>query len=105
MGKTRIVRQLRNGQITIPKEFREALHLGSDDMLAVTLQDGKLEIETVKPARQAGGSQWAKDLYDLFAPVRQSYAESGMTEEEINAELDAAVRDARAERTKRHAAS
>jgi hypothetical protein len=51
------------------------------------------------------GSPWLKELYDLFAPVRQSYAESGMTEDEINAELDAAVRDARTERRKRRTAS
>ena len=100
MGKTRIVRQLRHGQITIPKEFRDALHLESDDMLAVTLQDGKLEVETVK-ARKPTGSTWLKDLYDLFAPVRQSYLESGMTEDEINAEIDEAIREARAARSDR----
>lgn len=89
------MRQLRNGQITIPKEFREALHLGGDDMLAVTLQDGKLEIEAVKSAPKAGGSQWAKDLYDLFAPVRKSL--EGYTEQEINDAIDEAVRAVRAE--------
>ena len=43
------------------------------------------------------GSPWLLELYELFAPVRQAYADSGMTEDEINAELDAALRDARAE--------
>lgn len=43
------------------------------------------------------GSPWLLELYELFAPVRQAYAESGMTEDQINAELDAALRDARAE--------
>ncbi len=105
MGKTRIVRQLRHGQITIPKEFREALHLEPDDLLAVTLSDGKLEIASAQATVKQEGSPWLKELYDLFAPVRQSYAESGMTEDEINAELDAAVRDARANRRKRRAAS
>ena len=105
MAKTRIVRQLRNGQITIPKEFRDALHLEPDDLLAVTLDDGKLEVASARASLKREGSPWLKELYDLFAPVRQSYAESGMTEEEINAELDAAVRDARAERRKRRAAS
>lgn len=95
MGKTRIVRQLRNGQITIPKEFREAMQLSGEDMLAVTLQDGKLEIETVKPAPRTGGSQWAKDLYDLYAPVRKSL--EGYTEQEINDAIDEAVRAVRAE--------
>lgn len=94
MGKTRIVRQLRHGQITIPKEFREALHLGGEDVLAVTLQDGKLEIEAVRPAA-TGGSQWAKDLYDLYAPVRKSL--EGYTEQEINDAIDEAVRADRAE--------
>jgi AbrB family looped-hinge helix DNA binding protein len=95
MGKTRIVRQLRHGQITIPKEFREALHLSGEEALAVTLQDGKLEIEAVKHAPQAGGSQWAKDLYDLYAPVRKSL--EGYTEQEINDAIDEAVRAVRAE--------
>jgi AbrB family looped-hinge helix DNA binding protein len=94
MSKTRIVRQLRNGQITIPKEFRDAMHLGSDDMLAVTLTDGKLEVETVKPTT-ARGSQWAKDLYDLYAPVRKSL--EGYSEEEINDAIDEAFRAYRAE--------
>ena len=44
------------------------------------------------------GSPWLKELYDLFAPVRQSFIESGMTEDEINAEIDAAIREVRAER-------
>lgn len=50
-----------------------------------------------EPKQTEQGSPWLKELYDLFAPVRQAYADSGMTEDEINAELDAALRDARAE--------
>jgi hypothetical protein len=44
------------------------------------------------------GSPWLRELYDLFAPVRESFAKSGMTEDEINAEIDAAIREMRAER-------
>jgi hypothetical protein len=44
------------------------------------------------------GSPWLKELYDLFAPVRQSFIDDGMTEDEINAEIDEAIREARAER-------
>lgn len=95
MSKTRIVRQLRNGQITIPKEFREALHFGGEEVLVVTLRDGKLEVETVKSGPPSSGSQWAKDLYDLYAPVRKSL--EGYTEEEINDAIDEAVRADRAE--------
>jgi AbrB family looped-hinge helix DNA binding protein len=96
MGKTKIVRQLRNGQITIPKEFRDAMHLQPDDLLAVTLEDGKLELTGVK-ARPATGSPWLKELYDLFAPARQRIIESGMTSDEINAEIDAAIEEVRRE--------
>jgi AbrB family looped-hinge helix DNA binding protein len=106
MAKTRIVRLLRNGQITIPKEFREALGLGPDDLVGITLTDGTLGISRMEAAPQEQGSPWLKELYDVFAPVRQSFVESGMTEDEINAELDAALREAREERDReRRAAS
>lgn len=53
-----------------------------------------------KPDPESKGSQWFKELYDLFAPARESLAESGMTDEEINAEIDAAIREVRAEQRK-----
>ena len=62
MGKTRIVRQLRHGQITIPKEFRDALHLEPDDLLAVTLAEGKLEVTGVRAKSTGPGSPWLKEL-------------------------------------------
>ncbi len=93
MGKTRIVRQLRNGQLTIPKEFRDALALKDDDMLAVTLQAGSLNIAPVKAAHRPGGSAWARELYEAFAPVRESL--EGYTEQEINDAIDEAIRAVR----------
>ncbi len=96
MAKTRIVRQLRNGQITIPKEFREALHLGSDDMLAVTLHDGKLEIASVTPTTTGSGSPWAVKLYEAFAPARESLKD--YSEQEINDAIDEALRAYRADK-------
>ena len=55
---------------------------------------------TEDEAPTSTGSPWLKELYDLFAPVRQAFAESGMTEDEINAEIDAALREYRAERAR-----
>ena len=89
----KIVKQLRNGQITIPKDLREALGLQDDDLLSITLSRGKLEIEPVKVAPKAGGSPWAKDLYEHFAPVRKTLR--GESEAEINRAIDKAVREAR----------
>ena len=99
MPKTRIVRLLRNGQITIPKEFRDELGLVDGGMLDLSVNEGNPPTISLVPVRTAAqGSPWLKELYDVFAPVRESFAASGMTEDEINAELDAAVREARAER-------
>lgn len=91
----KIVRQLRHGQITIPKELREALGLQADDLLSMTLSEGKLEIEPVKVAPKAVGSSWAKELYEQFAPVRSSL--KGQTEKEISQAIDEALEEARAE--------
>jgi len=95
MGKTKIVRQLRNGQITIPKEFRDALHLDGEDVVAVTLEGDKLELRTLKAQSRGPGSPWVKELYDLFAPMRESLGEYG--EEEINDAIDEALSEVRAE--------
>jgi len=91
---SRVVRQLRHGQITIPKDFRAALGLEPDDLLRVTLGEGKLEVAPVKA--MAKGSDWAKRLHDLFAPMRESLQE--YSEAEINAAIDEAVQESRAHR-------
>ncbi len=39
---TKIVRQLRSGQITIPVEFRRELGIEGEGMLQMTLKDGEL---------------------------------------------------------------
>ena len=90
----KLVKQLRHGQITIPKEFREALGLGEDDALSVSLVDGKLEVEPVRVEPKAKGSAWARELYELFAPVRKGL--KGRTEEEINRAIDEATKEVRA---------
>jgi AbrB family looped-hinge helix DNA binding protein len=92
----KIVKQLRHGQVTIPKEFREALGLTDEDMLAITLSEGKLEVEPVRVAPKAKGSPWARELYQLFAPVRESL--KGYSQKEIDEAIDEAVREARGEK-------
>lgn len=92
----KLVKPLRHGQITIPKEFREALGLSEDDMLSVELIDGKLQIEPVKVEPRGKGSPWAKELYDRFAPVREAARE--LTEGEVNEAIDEAVDEVRSRR-------
>jgi AbrB family looped-hinge helix DNA binding protein len=90
----KLVRQLRHGQITIPKDLREALGLRQEDMLSITLAEGKLEIEPVRVAPKRGGSAWARKLYEEFGPVRKRLR--GQTESEVNAAIDEALKETRA---------
>ena len=88
----RLVKVLRHGQITIPKEMREAAGVKENGMLALELADGKLTLEPVeaRPKR----ADWVKDLYELFAPVREALKD--VPEEEINKAIDEAVEEVRA---------
>jgi AbrB family looped-hinge helix DNA binding protein len=95
---TRIVRQLRAGQITIPAEFRKRLGITPETMFKVTLEDGELRLRPVR-VEVNEGSRWLKELYDYFAPVRQEAIEKGYTEDEINQWIDEAVAEVRARRT------
>ena len=91
----KIVKQLRHGQITLPKELRDALGLEEDDLLSITLSGGKLQIEPVRVAPKAKGSSWAKELYRQFAPARKSLEKHA--EAEINEAIDEALEETRAE--------
>lgn len=90
----RIVRPLRGGQITIPSEFRKELGLTEDTLLQVTLEDGELRVRPVRVTESTVGSPWVKELYDLYAPVREEAAKC--TEAEVDAAIDEAVKSVRA---------
>lgn len=96
--QAKIVRQLRGGQITIPAEFRRELGIEADTLLRMTLEDGELHIVPVRVETGGKGSPWVKELYEYFAPVREHIAAAGYTEEEVNADIDAAIRAVREER-------
>lgn len=93
-ARTKVVRQLRGGQITIPAEFRKHLGITESSLLQIQLEQGELRITPVRTT--AGpGSPWLKELYDYYAPVRQEAIEKGYTEEEINQAIDEAVAEVR----------
>jgi bifunctional DNA-binding transcriptional regulator/antitoxin component of YhaV-PrlF toxin-antitoxin module len=85
---TRIVRQLRGGQITIPADYRRRLGITDDSLLQMSAEAGELRIKPVRVTEQAG-YDWVKELYDLFAPVRTQARDQ--SEEDINAAIDDAV--------------
>jgi hypothetical protein len=59
----------------------------------VALGEGKLEIEPVKVTPREKGSPWAKELYQMFAPVRASL--ESHPEEAINEAIDEVVGEVR----------
>ncbi len=89
----KVVKQLRHGQITIPKELREAIGLEEDDLLSISVSGDKLEVEPVKIASKKRGSPWAKELYELFAPVRESLRDR--SEGEVDEAIDQALKEGR----------
>ena len=92
---TRLIRPLRSGQITIPVEFRKKLGINEESLLQLTLADGELRIRPVHVAESKESSDWLKQLYERFAPVRAE-AEN-MSEEEIDMAIVQAVRAVREE--------
>lgn len=96
---SKIVRSLRGGQITIPIEFRRSLGIDGDTMLRVSLVGDELRIAPVREGAKGPNASWLMELYELFAPVREDIAASGMTEDEINRAIDELIEEVRAEKT------
>jgi bifunctional DNA-binding transcriptional regulator/antitoxin component of YhaV-PrlF toxin-antitoxin module len=94
---TKIVRPLRGGQVTIPVAFRKELGIDEETMLRMTLVDGELRIKPIQVTEAPKGSPWLRELYEYFAPVREEILRQGISEEEVNADIDAAIAEVRAE--------
>ena len=93
-----MVRASKTGEITIPDEFRKELGIEENTLLRVTVQNGELRLKPVDGREETEGSPWLRELYEYFAPVREEILRNGYTEEEVNAAIDAAIREVRAER-------
>ena len=85
---TRIVRQLRGGQVTIPADYQRRLGITDDSLLQIRTEGGELRIKPVRVTDQTG-SDWIKELYDLFVPVRAQADK--VSEREVNEAIDEAV--------------
>ncbi len=92
---TQVVRPLRRGQLTIPAEFRRRLGIDDDTLLELTLREDKIEIVPVT-TRPVTDMAWARDLYEMFAPVRQEAR--AMDSAEIDALLDEVIDEIRSQR-------
>lgn len=96
--KSKTVRALRGGQMTIPIEIRRSLGIAEDTLLKVeTTHDGGFLVHPVS-SNPPTDNAWMQKLYDLFEPMRQQIAESGISEDELNALIDESVEEARTRR-------
>ncbi|TAH48123.1 MAG: AbrB/MazE/SpoVT family DNA-binding domain-containing protein [Chloroflexota bacterium] len=96
----KVVRPLRNGQITIPSEFRARLEINEHSLLELALVGDELRLKPLHVSR-AKNSEWARELYELFAPVRTETAKQ--SEKQVNADIDKAVAAVRRKRRARRA--
>ena len=99
---SKIVRSLRGGQVTIPAAFRRELGIGDDTLLSMTLADGELRIKPVEVTEPSKGSPGLRALYEYFAPVREEILARGISQEEVFADIDAAIAEVRAEQRAKH---
>jgi bifunctional DNA-binding transcriptional regulator/antitoxin component of YhaV-PrlF toxin-antitoxin module len=99
---SKLVRSLRGGQVTIPAAFRRELGIGDDTMLRMTLADGELRIKPVEVSEPSKGSPGLRALYEYFAPVREEILARGISQEEVFADIDAAIAEVRAEQRAKH---
>ncbi len=88
-AKSKIVRPLHNGQITIPFEFREELGINEATLLRMTLEGDELHLRKLEVKDTSKGSPWLRELYAEFAPVRKDLA--SYDELEIDRAIDSAV--------------
>ena len=91
---TLLVRSLRSGQITLPAAFRRALRLDEAMFLQVTLEGDELRIRAFASDKLETGSDWLRDLYLLFQPVRRSAV--SISDETINSDIDRTIGHLRA---------
>jgi hypothetical protein len=79
-------------------EFRKELGIDDETLVFLTVVDGELRIRPVhfnkNPSQK--GSPGLRALYEYFAPVREEILASGITQEELFADIDAAIAEVRA---------
>ena len=84
------------GQITIPIEFRRELGIDEASLMQVTLTEN-VELVLRPVEMKSTGSDWPREVYEAFEPVRREIREKGYTEEEVDALIGEAFREVRAE--------
>ena len=67
----KLVKPLRNGQITIPIAMRQKLGIKEETLLQLRLLNKEIRLTPVKISQAVSGSPWLSELYDLFSQIRK----------------------------------
>ena len=92
-----VMRILKHGQITIPKEFREVLGLEGGDLAEVELQGEQVVITPKKLVEKPAHSRLAALLEEVHSQ------NEGVTEEEVVKYATEAIAELRREKREKHA--
>lgn len=93
-----VVQVQRGGTIALPAAFRKELGIDDESHVRIVVVDGELRIRPTQASDTEEGSPGLRALYEYFAPVREEILARGITEAEVNADIDAAIAASRAER-------
>ena len=93
---TAYVVMIENGKIAIPAEILNAMGLTEGSPVRLRLTEGTVRVEPAPESRDVRVNPLA-ELYDWFAPTRAHVLAQGYTDEEIDADIDAAIAEVRAE--------
>ena len=98
-----LLRLVRADELGIPQEFREALGIEETTRVFLLAVDGTLHIVPVRSGQHPAenGSPGLRALHEDFAPVREEILARGISEKEVNADIDEAIAASRAERRAR----
>ncbi|MCA9878579.1 MAG: AbrB/MazE/SpoVT family DNA-binding domain-containing protein [Thermomicrobiales bacterium] len=86
-----------DGSVSLPGDVVRTAGIEDGDLLEVHVENGELRIVPAGTDAPPPTSNPLAELYDYFAPARDEILASGMTEDEINAEIDLAIAEVRAE--------
>ena len=87
---------LEDGKVAIPEDLLEEWGVANGATLEVTLEEGAIRLLPLDPIEEARRKHPFVALYEWFAPTREKVRESGISQEELYADIDAAIAEVRA---------
>lgn len=92
---------LEDGKVAIPADLLEEWEVTNGATLKLQLEEGTLRLLPLDPVEEARRKHPFVALYEWFAPSREKIRASGISQEELYADIDAAIAEVRADARER----